>query len=332
MGKVKAVNEKPNLFCYATSELSQDAFICWLLAWSDDKYKQTHSEMNQVSRNVLKMFFDKSDREDLPERINIEIRRQYKHIDVLCIINNEYYLVVEDKVGTIQHSQQLERYKKVVDGKNKILIYYQTGSQSSYEAVIKAGFKPVVRNDLLAVFESDSGVLAQNKSDILRDYTQRIRSLEDQFSAYEKEPIKEWGGRAWQGFYIRLQEELKQGSWKYIANQSGGFYGFWWNKKGHNIYLQIEGGNGRCKLVFKIHVKENGKRKSKRLEACRLVMQAFDGTDFKTKKPRFGDGATMTVALLDSSFGVFDSGGLIDIDGTVRALRKIQDRLNKYQG
>jgi hypothetical protein len=26
---------EPNLFNYATSELSQDAFICWLIAWAD---------------------------------------------------------------------------------------------------------------------------------------------------------------------------------------------------------------------------------------------------------------------------------------------------------
>jgi hypothetical protein len=25
----------PNLFDYATSELSQDAFVCWLAAWAD---------------------------------------------------------------------------------------------------------------------------------------------------------------------------------------------------------------------------------------------------------------------------------------------------------
>nr|WP_260390277.1 hypothetical protein [Ornithobacterium rhinotracheale] len=34
--------EKPNLFQYATSELSQDAFLCWLIAWADarEKWKQ----------------------------------------------------------------------------------------------------------------------------------------------------------------------------------------------------------------------------------------------------------------------------------------------------
>jgi hypothetical protein len=30
---------KPNIFKYATSELSQDAFICWLLAWAKDENK-----------------------------------------------------------------------------------------------------------------------------------------------------------------------------------------------------------------------------------------------------------------------------------------------------
>ena len=30
---------KPNLFKYAVSELTQDAFLCWLLEWADEKYK-----------------------------------------------------------------------------------------------------------------------------------------------------------------------------------------------------------------------------------------------------------------------------------------------------
>lgn len=29
----------PNIFTYATSELSQNAFIAWLLSWADAKYK-----------------------------------------------------------------------------------------------------------------------------------------------------------------------------------------------------------------------------------------------------------------------------------------------------
>jgi len=30
---------QPNLFAYATSELSQDAVLCWMLAWGDQCWK-----------------------------------------------------------------------------------------------------------------------------------------------------------------------------------------------------------------------------------------------------------------------------------------------------
>ncbi len=33
----EAVPRRPNLFEFATSELSQDAVICWLLAWASSK-------------------------------------------------------------------------------------------------------------------------------------------------------------------------------------------------------------------------------------------------------------------------------------------------------
>jgi hypothetical protein len=35
----KETMSKPNLFSYATSELSQDAFICWLLSRASPEYK-----------------------------------------------------------------------------------------------------------------------------------------------------------------------------------------------------------------------------------------------------------------------------------------------------
>jgi len=31
---------KPNLFNYATSELSQDAMICYMLEWAKEDYKK----------------------------------------------------------------------------------------------------------------------------------------------------------------------------------------------------------------------------------------------------------------------------------------------------
>ena len=41
---------KPNLFQYATSELSQDAILWWLLSWADNK----HRILEECSRHGLK--------------------------------------------------------------------------------------------------------------------------------------------------------------------------------------------------------------------------------------------------------------------------------------
>ena len=38
-----------NMFDYATSELSQDAFFCWLLSYSTQKDKKEYGDLFRVS-------------------------------------------------------------------------------------------------------------------------------------------------------------------------------------------------------------------------------------------------------------------------------------------
>lgn len=40
---------KPNLFHFATSELSQDAFICWLLSWADPKCEANDASLHRLA-------------------------------------------------------------------------------------------------------------------------------------------------------------------------------------------------------------------------------------------------------------------------------------------
>ncbi len=35
------MDKRPNLFSHGTSELSQDACICWLAEWTNPIYKET---------------------------------------------------------------------------------------------------------------------------------------------------------------------------------------------------------------------------------------------------------------------------------------------------
>ena len=131
----------PNLFKFAISELSQDAFICWLLSWADQDYQtgsDKHKALNKIATSVLALFFKKAGN-SLPSRIDkIVVKRQVNNIDVLCIINDTYCVLIEDKVGSLQHSDQLVRYKQfMLNGhaqtfaEDKIIaIYMQTHDQT----------------------------------------------------------------------------------------------------------------------------------------------------------------------------------------------------------
>ena len=42
----------PNLFYYATKELSQDAFICWLLAWANKECAREDAALNALGLSL----------------------------------------------------------------------------------------------------------------------------------------------------------------------------------------------------------------------------------------------------------------------------------------
>ncbi|MGM0520202.1 MAG: hypothetical protein ACQERD_11250, partial [Campylobacterota bacterium] len=65
MIKFTAINESekqqtlPNLFDYATSELSQDAVIGYMLAWANPHCKKTDAQMHDLSTKFLDKIFAK---------------------------------------------------------------------------------------------------------------------------------------------------------------------------------------------------------------------------------------------------------------------------------
>ena len=79
----------PNLFKYATSELSQDAIICYLLEWAKEEHKENDVQLHILATNFLDSLFEKFKDIHKPEKYKkIEIKKQYKHIDILCIVND----------------------------------------------------------------------------------------------------------------------------------------------------------------------------------------------------------------------------------------------------
>ncbi|WP_299329670.1 PD-(D/E)XK nuclease family protein [uncultured Psychrobacter sp.] len=326
----------PNLFKFATSELSQDAFICWLLSWADKDYQtgsDKHKALNKIATSVLALFFDKANK-SLPSHIDeIVVKRQVNNIDVLCIINDTYCVLIEDKVGSIQHSNQLVRYKQFMINDHKVTftedeiisIYLQTHDQSNYKAVLKDGFYPVTRRNLLDLFNSEQNGALQ-ESDIYSDYLNHLQSIEEAVQSFQSKPVKEWKKRAWIGFFQHLQSYLGEGNWKYVANKSGGFMGFWAFKKTVDdiaIYLLLE----QDKVCFKVSV-PSGKGYSKtRNELYKLFKTEASKFDLKVSKPkRFGSGKDMTFAVLDTD--IFDGENFIDIQQVNRLMDEVQKFIN----
>ncbi|MCT7654457.1 PD-(D/E)XK nuclease family protein [Oceanimonas sp. NS1] len=105
---------KPNLFNFATSELSQDALLCWLLSWSDPRQQANDNKLHQLGRTLLTALITEAG--GTPTSINhVEVLRQYRRLDVLCRINDNLILMIEDKTGTQEHSNQLVRYRAAVE-------------------------------------------------------------------------------------------------------------------------------------------------------------------------------------------------------------------------
>lgn len=149
----KKVNP-PNIFDYATSELSQDAFFAWLLKWGEEKYKDY--PLNKVAVDLLKLFYGNS----LPLIVDeIEVCTQYKHIDIWVKINEKYNLIIEDKTNTQFHGNQLDDYKEIfekIEESKKKFVYLKTGNISKNEREKVCSYykyKVISSDEILSVFE-----------------------------------------------------------------------------------------------------------------------------------------------------------------------------------
>ncbi len=320
----------PNLFRFATSELSQDAVLCWLLSWADNKHKQNHPHLHNVAITLLDLIYRRSRVKAPVDFSNIEIRKQDGSIDILCIINHEMAILIEDKVGTKQHSDQLARYKDYVfkelgfTADKVIPVYIQTGDQSDYSEVEKHGYHALRRLDLLNIFESETGMAAKSQNDIFRDFSDYLRQIENDVQSYLVFPPSKWSWNSWKGFYTDIQQQLQDGSWDYVANPAGGFLGFWWHFDGTDeceVYLQLE----QEKFCFKISVDDAEKRHSLRQHWYEQISSRCSEHGLKARRPdRFGNGQYMTVAIMDQEYRAVDNNGVINMEETLKILKSAQ--------
>lgn len=257
---------KPNIFNFATKELSQDAFLCYLLEFSKEGYKNYEKEhifANIFLKNILNKF-------SLDIEVKkLKIKKQYNNIDILLILNDEYYIIIEDKTFTSERKKQIISYKdklkkilendKVNFDEEKIYgLYFKIGDEclqgiEEKEKTKGMNIKSLLRKEIINIFENYSG-----ENIIFNDYISYIKSIQKRTENFSKVNLRKeiFTWEEVNGFYnaldlefIKLKKEKilpKQidTSWYYVANKNGGFmcYCFWNTEEyeKYKYYMQIE--------------------------------------------------------------------------------------------
>lgn len=322
-------SKTPNLFEFATSELSQDAFLCWLIKWSEPVYSNSNPKLHEFAVCFVRALLGFN--EDFTIN-SVEVGRQWERIDVWALINKKHIIIIEDKIGTAEHSGQLDRYYKIAkdyyqDTEIEITpVYYKMIEQGKYSNIEKAGYKVFDRSQMLNILTSH--IEAPNSeihSDIIRDYFRHLCDLDAKINSYKTLQLEQWHWFSWIGFYAELQKHI-DATWEYVPNQSGGFLGFWWHWNSHthnnnkfDFYLQLE----QSSFVFKQYCHNPDMRLEQR-DFYRKYLYA-KAKDHQIPIHQFGRiGQWMGVARLNSDYRKVDNNGLLDFNLTIETLLKMQ--------
>lgn len=331
---------KPNIFDIATKELSQDAFITWLLMFADEECKGEDKALNECAREFVTELI-KSQYPNFDEKItSVKAGRQRENIDIWAEVDDRYFIVIEDKTNTKEHSNQLNRYReaaeRMAEGKSIVCIYIKTGNENkaSLKRVENKGFKVFDRKKLIAILEKYTDI----KNNIFIDFLERIKRLEDRNNRFADIAITEWQGSDWQGFFQFLENELPVTDmwWDYANNPSGGFWWYAFSKlpltDKNFIYMQLE--QTKSRLCFKVNISdesvENDRKKIRNKLFDLFISEARKEGFFEIEKPKkFGKGKTMTFALVEQE-GWFGNDKL-DREGVIKNILKYQEFFIAFQ-
>ena len=184
-------NNKPktnNLFNFATSELSQDAFFCWSLNWLAVK-EDTDDPYYKYGKAMLDLFLGENKKDIYKE---VEVLKQFNRIDVLVLFkdnqDNQYALIIEDKTNTSEHNEQIKKYKEKLNeelSKRQDIKYKNLTENQIYTTYVKTGImytgdkykdiKFIAVVDINNLYDVISKHVGLCKSDIIFDYYECIK-------------------------------------------------------------------------------------------------------------------------------------------------------------
>ena len=334
--------DKPNIFNFATTELTQDAFIAWLCSWADPKYQEVNKVLNETANRLIEEFFRLHSKKLQAVR-TIKVLTQVKDIDVLLIINEEFYVIIEDKVHSKAHSGQLEKYINSVksdyevDTSKTIPIFFKTGDQCNYAYAEGKGYEVYKRSQFLNLLSV--GINKGVTNQVFAEYYNYLKSMDDEINSYKFKKVEKWDFAQWIGFYQKIKDQFDHRYWEYVSNPSGGFMAFWWNRIPINdnkqeVYIQVE----RDRLCFKIsNTDKTAVKNGDKWYWKHKVEQIGNLKEYTIRKPKkFGSGKWVTFAVLEhkntdnSNYWLkSDSSGKVNVEETINLMKDMGEVLNQ---
>lgn len=260
---------KTNLFHYASGELSQDAFICWLLNWSDSSYKDNYADLHNIGSDFLEALLKKHNT-PLPIERTIKIKKQLHKVDIVVEINihrenikDRFILFIEDKTHTHEHDDQLKRYRKKITEEyasnilkeNILPTFLKTGDQSrGCDARIEEydNYELFKRNDFIKVLKKNT---IQNN--IIEDFLGHLEALQKEIDLWKETPFKDWQDdvrNCWIGLFQALEKRLDNPQYNYVPNPAGGYYVMWWHVKKIDV---LDENNQPRKIEFYLQLRND---------------------------------------------------------------------------
>lgn len=338
--------KQPNIFNYATSELSQDAFISWLIQWADTKFKTVNECLYSTGILLLKSMLDKKGIL-LSEIEDLQIWQQHHKIDVFVnfkMNNQKVAIIIEDKTYSNAHSKQLERYlnKIKAEGYDVIVpIYFKTGFQPDFYEEINNHYYPYTIKDLKEVLHKGKDLGVHN--DIFNCYFEFIKENEIEydnckfgFENYMKIPVSDWGWWNWNGFFKSNHKNFGAGT-GIIPNPRGSLLGFWFggvnttveidNKEFiYSPYLDVIFGMGNFSINYRLGLKGSPISKNIRNGIIIKLTAVLDEAKIEYKIPVYKKGM-QTIRLLE----ILEDGKGMDNESLIKLLRKLEGKLKIYK-
>ena len=236
-----------NLFDYATKELSQDAFLAWLI----DNIDAEDNEVREASRGLLNWFGINTD-----GKVSVQVEMQYpaktetdnnqRKMDVVVFVTTEkgkQVLCIEDKTTSTTGRNQLVMYDAKLrelaeDGFSPVKIYYKTSrmKQPERDKVNEAKDWRIIEMDEIRAFW---GKYVKASNLILQNYAEHVSEIADVYFNAVRPETNDVG--RWESYFnntiFPLLEEKgfsceagrteqfggKEGAYAYLAVRPKGF-------------------------------------------------------------------------------------------------------------